>query len=471
MNGNKNKKILIITCQGLPHPDQPSVGGSLRAYGLGEALKSKGHHVVYSVPQTCIDASDTFSADWMSYSHNVSNINDRISQIKPDIVLFSNWGLASQAEECEMPVIVDINGSLILENHFRNRGWPILDDSLSKIRAISKVDLIIAGSYRQKMYLTAWCLMAGMDPEKIAIEVVPFSLPPEMPEPITPDEPEFVIAGYNWPWLDGQKTVETVSHELERLQRGHLHIYTMVPSYIDAIPDEESSGDSIGCLDVGHLPRVTQHNAVSFDNLTAILSQSSVALDIWDKNLERELAFPTRTVVYLWCGLPVIVSAYSEISELIDRYKAGWRIDPYDNNRLCELVRNIVSDRVNLYEFRNNAQQLISNHLTWDKTIEPVDRFCREPFKNRIPPPLFTSRINLQKEIEKIHQINTNLQTENKLMGMVHRRPKGFSIFTSSKLFRLKLKRFIIGVPVLAYLFILTICGQFLNNCWIRWKR
>ncbi|MEE8480279.1 MAG: glycosyltransferase family 4 protein [Desulfobacterales bacterium] len=486
MNDNKDKiKILIITCQGLPQPDQPTAGGSLRAFGLGEALKKRGHHVVYSVPQTCIDTSNASRTEWMRYSHNGSNLNDRISQIKPDIVIFGNWGLASQAQECEMPVIVDINGSLILENYFRSRGWPILEDSLAKIKTFSKVDLIIAGSYRQKMYLSAWCLMAGMSPEKIAIEVVPFSLPPEMPEPNPPDEPEFVIAGYNWPWIDGQGAIETVSHELERLQRGHLHIYTMAPPYIDAIPNEDSSRDSVGCLNAGHLPRVILHNAVSFDDLTAILSQSSVALDTWDKNLERELAFPTRTVVYLWSGLPVIVSPYSEISELIARNKAGWRVDPNDHSRLCELVRSIVNNTADLYEFRTNARRLISNHLTWDKTIEPIDQFCRKPFKNRQPPPQFTEWTNLQKkllksrktnadlrgELKKSHQMNTNLQSENRLMGRVHRRPKGFAVLTSSSLFWLKLKRVVFGVPVLAYLFILISFGQFLYNLRTRWKR
>ena len=41
-------------------------------------------------------------------------------------------------------------------------------------------------------------------------------------------------------------------------------------------------------------------------------------------NVERELAFPSRTVNYLWCGLPVIHPEFSEVAHYIREYEAGW---------------------------------------------------------------------------------------------------------------------------------------------------
>ncbi len=378
----------------------------------------------------------------------------------------------------------------------------------------------MAGSQRQKTYFTAWCLMAGLDPDKIAIEVVPFSLSPALPEPTHPGEPQFVMAGYNWPWLKGQRTVETVSRELTRLQRGHLHVYSMAPPFVDALPGEDSSDDFAGYMDVQDLSRVTLHDPVSFDELTSVLCRSSVALDVWGRNLERELAFPTRTVVYLWCGLPVIVSAYSEAYDLVRRYDAGWAMAESDQGRLGKLVEDIVCGRINLRGYKTRAQRLAGDHFLWDKTIESIDAFCRNPVRNRVLSPLFVNRIELEKRLEeslsileasrrnndalredlkksenvrldlhrekeaiagkyahleaeavRMSHLNRHLLADSRLMGRVYRRPKGFARFTSLTLFRLTWKRLIIGLPVLGYLFCLAVGGQFLQNLHLRWKR
>jgi len=468
---SETKKILIVTCQALPDSQQPATGGSLRAFCLGEALKEKGHTIVYSVPQISLDTSDKRTEKFMQWSHRGTDIHQVISQVEPDVVLFGNWGLLLHTKFCNVPVIVDINGSLILENHFRNRSLPIIDDAEAKIRAIVKADLIVAGSKRQKAYLFAWCLLAGIDPAKINIEVVPFSLSPEIPESLTPNEAEFIIAGYNWPWLNGQNAIETVGRELQAMECGQLHIYTQNPPYVDTLPKENSVYDSTGCMQIEHLARVQIHNAISFEELALKMSTSSVALDVWHKNPERELSYPSRTVAYLWCGLPVIVSAYSEIAELVDRYQAGWVVDHDDRESLCRIVRDIVTKRLDLSEYRRNARKLASEQLTWDKTIEPVHRFCCQPVINRVLFPLFASRIALQKEIEESRRVSEKLEKEVRFLRISSRSRTGVERFTSFRLFGIKLDRVFIGAPVLAYLFLLVSLGRLLQDIWMRWRQ
>ena len=459
----------MVTCQDLPRLDRPATGGGLRAYGLGEALKKCGHHVVYSVPKACISDSSDISKDRMQYSHSVTDINEIVSKVRPDIVLFSNWGLAEEAPECDVPVVVDFNGPLVLENLFRGRE-AFIESALTKIRALTKLDLVIVGSEAQKTYLIAWCLMAGMGIEDFAVEIVPFSLSPDMPKQQPPDEPIFVIAGYDLPWLDGQNAIETVNHELERLQRGHLHIYTSSPPYTNVVGGENSSLDSTGNLDVSHLSRVTQHAPVSFKKLTEILCQSSVALDVWNRNLERELAFPSRTATYLWAGLPVITHNFGGLSHLIERYKAGWTLEPSNNKCLIDLVENIVTAPECLIDPRANARRLAADHLTWNKTIEPLDRFCRAPQINRRSSPLTFTLNSYEKKQHVMEKRISDLQAERELMGMVHRRPKGFAVFTSTSLVGLKLRRILYGSPILLYLAIITSIGQILHKLWL-WRR
>jgi len=243
------------------------------------------------------------------------------------------------------------------------------------------------------------------------------------------------------------------------------------------LPGEDSSLDAGGSLEVDHLPRVTLHDPVSFEELTGILCQSSVALDVWGRNLERELAFPTRTVVYLWAGLPVIESAYGELSELIKRYGAGWTVDPCDTPYLADLVRNIATDPGRLAGPRANVQRLVTDHLIWDNTIEPLDRFCRSPHINRRPSAIISTLDRLERELEETHQTIrkqeeriSDSRAECELMGVVHRRPKGFAVLTSPSLAWRKLRRLVFDLPVLAYLFTLTSIGQFLY-CLSMWRR
>ncbi len=512
MGSEGKNRILIFTCQNLHHNDRPSNGGSLRMYGLGEALKARGHEVIYSVPQRYLNGSVDISSELRNNSHNVTDIGDKIAEINPATVIFGNWGLADEALECDVPTVVDINGSLILENFYRKQHG-ILDDALAKIRALTKADLILAGSYAQKMYLTAWCLMAGISPTHLSVEVVPFSLPPQLPVPRPPDELTFVMAGYNWPWLNGQKAIEEIGLELEKRNCGHLHIYTDSPPYSDILPKEDSSSDRASELKREHLNRVSFHDTLPYDHLIDVLCKSSVAVDVWEKNIERELAFSTRTVTYLWSGLPVIGNSFGGLAELIKRYKAGWAINSNDNGQLGKLLKKIISDPKQLLRYGQNAQRLVRECLTWDKTIDPLDRFCRLPRKNRSFSPFLhlinrfeqdhqqlvhnleaahkttehqkqevkRQRENIARQNQRIWEQNRKnemmekqisaLHSQRELMGMVHRRPKGFALLTSPVLGWRLLRRLVIGLPVLMYLFLLTRIGLSVETIWNWWRR
>jgi hypothetical protein len=469
-NSSYSKKIMIVTYQDIHRSDRPTTGGSLRAYNLGEALRECGHSIVYSIPENCIDLSAEYENEIQRYAHRVNNIKEIVADAEADIVIFCNWGLVSYATELDLPVVVDMNGSLVLENYYRGHS-ELSVDALAKLRALSKVDLILTGSETQKKYLIAWCLMAGMNPESLPIEVVPFSLPPRMPEPRSPAQPIFVMAGYEWPWLDGQKAVEIVSQELGRLGKGKLEIYSESPPYTDILPGEDSSKNLIGVLQVADLDRTVRKEPVSFSRLTEILSRCSVALDVWNSNLERELAFPTRTAVYLWSGLPVICSTNGDLAKLIRFYDAGWTVDIRESCALSDLVRRLVTAPGKIVEKSVNAQSLASNHLTWDKTIAPLNSFCNDPFKNRHHSPFLVTLDKLNKVIFKHEKLITNLQLENSLMGKFHKRAKGIAVIKSRSLMWFKLKRLLIGMPILLYLFSITCIGQYLYLIWMRYQR
>jgi len=470
-----SKNILIVTCQSLPIPGEPTTGGSLRAHNLGEALKKCGHQVLFSIPNDCL--TTTAQRDqWQVFSHDGSNISHVIHKTGADLVLFCNWGLACAAGKCDIPAVIDMNGPLILENFYRNRGKQF-SDSMAKLEAIAKTDFIIAGSKSQKAYLTAWCLMAGLDPDKFSIGIVPFSLSPKQPESHKNKGIRFILAGYNWPWLKGEQQVRAVCEQLSQQQDCSLHLYTSAPPYSDVI-NEDSSSDALGDLMSLELPGLVKHKPLPFSQLTDELAKGTVALDLWQQNPERDLAFPSRTVAYLWAGLPVITSPHGELSELIQRYQAGWLIESNDLPRLQELTREIATGGVNIEQYRKNTRKLFADHLSRDKTIKDLDTFCRTPFFNRSVSP-FVAKYYFSKEHSlrlenQIKRDQTRMQLwtrEVNLMQQIQRRPKGLTVLQSGSSLWRRYRRLIVGFPALVYMTTITLIGHGLHLLWIRRDR
>jgi len=73
-------------------------------------------------------------------------------------------------------------------------------------------------------------------------------------------------------------------------------------------------------------------------------------------------------VEYLWCGLPVIYNNYAEITDYIREYNAGWIVDPQDREAIATVLE-IFEHPEQVAERSQNAQRLVRERLTWDKTI------------------------------------------------------------------------------------------------------
>ena len=94
------------------------------------------------------------------------------------------------------------------------------------------------------------------------------------------------------------------------------------------------------------------------DELVKLYTQADVAVDVMVLNAERELAFPSRTVHYLWCGLPVIHAAFSEVADYIRDWEAGWIVPHDDAEALREVVTGILSNPDEARRRGENAQRL-----------------------------------------------------------------------------------------------------------------
>jgi glycosyltransferase involved in cell wall biosynthesis len=374
------RRVLVLTRDPIPLPGMTVSGGGLRAWGLGEALRAKGHEVLYSVPRNLVPDGDQFD-ELRSIAFEPDELHRTLLKAEPDVVLVEQWGLATYLQDPTVPVVLDLHGSLILENAFR-RHRTLTSNAAAKIKALQKADLVICPALRQRAYFMAWLMMSGAEPTSIPIEVVPVSMPPELPARTADYEGplSLVYGGQLWPWIEPTVALTAAAEALGE-DGGTCHLFVGEPRAANVLPYDSSS-------EIWTRPlreELRAHGAIKLEGLVpreqllARYAASHLAVDVYAWNTERELAYTTRTVEYLWCGLPVLYADYGELAGLIREYGAGWVVAPDDGDAMRAAVRQAMEDRSELERRSENAQRLVQERLTWDRTVAPLDQFVRDP--------------------------------------------------------------------------------------------
>lgn len=377
---NLPRRVLIISSDILPFPGLPTVGSGLRAWGLGEGLKSRGHEVIYSMPRAALQGYESAvppQAAELAWQNN--NLLDIVRLAEPDVVVVCNWPvmvLLPVEQLGSIPVILDQHGPHNLEREFQKYGDPD-ENARHKILALGKADFFTCAGKKQLDYFRPWLERAGWTETEIRdrANAIPVSLSPELPERHPNDELTFVYGGVFLPWQDPSNGLVTLVQELDRRNCGKLHFYGgKHPVY----PVDTGIFEAL-LKRLSGSTHVSDRGMLSHDALIEEYARAHVAIDLMKRNRERELAFTTRTVEYLWCGLPVIYNDYSELSDSIREYDAGWTIDPENADAIRAVIAEIFEHPELVEKKSENARRLVRERLTWDRTIEPIDQFVRHP--------------------------------------------------------------------------------------------
>ena len=380
MSGS-NRSVLVVANDMLPYPGQPVSGSGLRAWGLGEGLRGRGHDVRYAIPAASADAG-TPRGEHGPLLYELPDLHQVLSRSGADVVVFQHWIGVGAAADLDIPAALDLHGPLMIETAFQRR--PDVDPvELAKVKldAFRRADFVTCAGPQQRFYFLTWLLLSGGDVTADAISVIPGSLPPESPEHEWPSqEVNFVYGGMFLPWQDPSVSLVTLVSVLESEDAGRLDFFgarhPMYPDMDTPVLDQLERR-------LKESARVTVHGLWPRDRLLEHYRRSYVAIDLMRRNSERELAFTTRTAEYLWCGLPVIYNDYGELTSMIREYEAGWIASPEDVDTLRELLRKIVHDPAEIRRRSANARRLASERLNWARTTDPLDQFCRNPVRRR----------------------------------------------------------------------------------------
>jgi len=374
-----NKRVLVISSDLLPYPGLPTVGSGLRAWGIGQGLKSRGHEVFFSIPRAALTGRKNVAPPELvelAWEHH--SLGAIARSVNPDAIVVCNWPLMAnlRTDKLGVPVVLDQAGPHLLEREFQNFGDPQANAQI-KIEAFKKADFFNCSGRLQFEYFKPWLGRAGWteSEQQTLTGVIPFSISPDLPERHPDSELSFVYGGVFLPWQDPTTTLSLLVKMLEQRRAGHLYffggkhpVYSVNTGIFESLFQELQKS-----------PRVITSGLIPYDDLVAKYTRLHVAVDLMKYNRERELAFTTRTVVYLWCGLPVIYNNYSELSEYISAYNAGWTLNPDDTVAITAALQEIFDNPALVAERSENARRLVKEQLAWDKTITPLDNFIRQP--------------------------------------------------------------------------------------------
>lgn len=378
------KKVLVFFVDLPPFKGIGTSGGGMRAWSIYEGLKSSGFDVIPSIPSFQYLSKkywDKIDDELKFLSWKWGNQERIIQETDPDVVVFtSNWAIMDLKEKLEIPTVIDLDGPVLLESFFF-KGNLSQYDYQRKIRNLSQGDFYIFVNRGQREYFGGWLLNAGILIDREHFGTIPVSLSPNMPEidlhSRSNKKLTFFYGGGFFPWQDPMAGIEILVKALERTRKGELHMFT------ESHKTSRSETNKFNSFVTGlkRNPVVKFKGIIPRDDLLKEYRRANVALDLMSWNLERELAFTTRTVDYLWAGLPVIYNNYSELSDWIERYKAGWCVDPENLDAIEDVIKQILDEPEQLEEYSMNAQKLVRENFTWDKTIKPLAEFCRNPLK------------------------------------------------------------------------------------------
>jgi hypothetical protein len=385
-------KILVVTTEPVPLPGLAATGAGLRAWGLAEGLRSRGFEVTVGMPAEVVGAAASASAPLFAQALDAAgaaiferpHLTDFIRAAHPDVLVMQHWGLMDRLGPVECPLALDLAGPHLLERLYWGSAHPDRDLE-DKVAALARADFLTCSGPTQRAYFLAFAIASGHDPAAPdLLPVIPFSVAPDHPHAGAHDPGTFVYTGFLLPWQDPSRGIEALLGRLEARQQGRLVF----------VGGAHPAGDvSRGRFDailarLAASPRAELRSPMPYASLLELLGQAGTAWDLMARNPERELAFPSRTAIYLASGLPVVTGDYGDLARWVAEYDAGWCVGERPND-LENVLEGILGNPSNISAKANNARRLVADRMTWDETVEPLARWCARPARRRAagPPP------------------------------------------------------------------------------------
>lgn len=365
-------KVIFVSNDIVPGSGLPVAAPGLRVYGLASGLAARGF------PVSVVVAKGPLVRQWRgsvppplpqdTITLPVGQLAQYLRTQAPAVVVLTNTNQVDRLPEQDgNRYIIDFFAPKMLERIYQGAAtgpYPVQDlreVRERKLRGIERASGFIVNGRKKLPYFLAWILQTDRDIRTLPFEHVGMCLPASFdPAGAVPEAPiRFAIAGYLQGWSVPGEWLRALP---PLLTSGRCTLDVMLPQHWGG--NSQFANPELNRLVEAHAIRV--HPAMTFDGYRTFLGASDVVLDLFARTRERELAVITRTISALCCGKPVVHPPFTEVAPLIERFDAGWLIDPVDGGAVAELVNAILDDPAEIARKTAGAREL------WRQELDPA---------------------------------------------------------------------------------------------------
>lgn len=387
----------MISPDTIPLRDELAAGPGIRAWEIARGLERCGHAVTLAMPK---DLFKNQKADIKIIPWELSSLKTISKGFDCVVVPQGRGDLAKAYAETvssDIPTVVDVYDPVLVEFlSVRTKDKAGLENAslyLSEIVPLLKRgDFFICANERQRYYYIGILNVLGrINPltfDQKILDIVPFGVPDEKPvhtknvlKGKLVDRDDLVILWFSgiYPWFDAATLVKAMPDIVEEIPHAKLIFMGGVHPRLHAPADEyertRKEAKKTGLLDRAIF--FTEWRP--YDERANWYLESDVAVCTYKDTLETLLSHRTRIIDLLWGGLPVVVSAGDEVSQMVTSRGCGLSVEVGEKKALSRAVISLLEDEALRRQMRENARKLVEEELVWDRVLKPLDDFCQNP--------------------------------------------------------------------------------------------
>lgn len=375
-------RIVLVANDVVPGMGLPVAAPGLRVHGLAEGMRRHGFEVVVAVDRAALQlAHPGGEPPALPAGTSVVDpaaLGDWVAGQAPAVVVITS---PRQIDRLRLGpglhLVVDFFAAKMLEmacnpeRADRARAMSLLRER--KLRAIAAAEGLIVNGAKKVPYFLGWLLQAGKDPLTTPLEVVLLGVPAHF----SPPRPagagvRLLVAGYLQGWSAPGPWLERL---VGRLDPPRVTLDLLLPAHWGRRRAHAAGDGSLAAL--AGRPGVAFHDLMPYDEFLALMGRADVAVDLFERTLEREYALVTRTVVALACGVPVVHPPFTEVSPLVAAYGAGWLVDPSDPEAVDAAFEEIVGCPAVVADKAAGARRLWREVFDPEVATAPLARLAR----------------------------------------------------------------------------------------------
>jgi glycosyltransferase involved in cell wall biosynthesis len=304
-------------------------------------------------------------------------------------------------------LVADLYDPFHLEQLEQNKHHPLGEwsDEISKAvslinEQLRRADCVICASERQQtLWLGALSSVGRVNPLTYSadpdferfVRVVPFGLPSTpavqtrhaikgVVDGIAPDDKVLIWGGGIYEWFDPVTLVEAVG--LVAAEHPEIKLFFMSARHFNPdVPEMKVLGDTIETSD--RLGLTGRHvffneNWVDYEDRVNYLLDADAGVSTHPTHLETRFSFRTRTLDYLWTGLPIVSTDGDSFADLVREHELGIVVPPADPAALAAALVRVLYDQ----ELRDRAAAnaaVVRDRFVWENALAPLVDFCERP--------------------------------------------------------------------------------------------